>query len=72
MKRTPFQRKVALRRVGKKTAEWDRVRAKLKPRFARAGIVRCEVMLPGCWRDNGLGFAHSKKRRNVVTQDDMD
>lgn len=53
-----------LNRRGPKTREWDRVRAKLKPQFQRAGITRCELRYEGCSGDNFLGFAHTKKRRN--------
>lgn len=56
----PFPKK------GKKVNEWDAVRAKLKPLYLAAGITSCEIGLPGCWRENALGFAHSKKRRNIV------
>jgi hypothetical protein len=52
-------------RIGPKTREWQRVRAQLKPRFKRAGITRCEFRFEGCWRDNSLGFAHPRKRRNL-------
>lgn len=55
-----------LNRKGKKTLEWERVRRELKARFLAAGITTCELRLPGCWRDNALGFAHSKKRREIV------
>lgn len=51
---------------GKKVKAWDATRADLKPDFQARGITSCEIKLPGCWRDNGLGFAHTKKRRNVV------
>lgn len=57
MKRSP------LRRAGKKTREWERVRRQLKKRFMAANITRCEVKLPQCWHDDGLSFAHGKKRR---------
>lgn len=55
---------------GKKTKQWDADRAKLKKLFAAAGITVCEVQEKGCFGDNYLGFAHSKKRRNVVTLED--
>ena len=54
-----------MRWIGQKTREWERVRAQLKPRFARARITRCEFRFTGCWRDNSLGFAHLRKRRNL-------
>jgi len=50
-------------RAGKRTNEWTRRRAKLKVRFERAGITRCEVGYPGCQGDYGLSFAHYDKRR---------
>lgn len=65
LKRTP------MKRVGKKTREWDTVRADLKKRFAAAGITECELKRPGCWRNNGLGFAHSLKRRNITNPENL-
>jgi hypothetical protein len=58
-------RRSPLKKAGKKTAEWNRERAKLKEGFQRAGITFCELGLQGCWKGNGLSFAHSKKRRNI-------
>ena len=51
--------------VGKKTLEWMRIRARLKKKFAEAGITSCELGYPGCWRDEALGFAHGRKRRHL-------
>jgi hypothetical protein len=72
MKRSAFKRKpgkpmkrTAIKRAGKKTNEWERVRGLMKAEFKRAGITVCEIAGRGCWRDNGLGFAHSLKRRNI-------
>lgn len=65
LKRTPLQRKVALRRAGKKTHEWEQARAKLKVAFAAAEITRCEVQYLHCSGAMFLGFAHTKKRRNI-------
>ena len=62
MKRSP------LRRKGKRGLAWDRTRAKLKVRFERAGLTRCEV----CGTDNALGFADSKPRRMITTQAEME
>lgn len=55
---------------GKKTKQWSSDRRKLKEAFKAAGITTCEVKLPGCWGGDGLGFMHSRKRRNVVTESD--
>jgi len=59
MKRSP------LKRLGKKGLAWEKVRRELKVKFQRAGITACEIRGHGCWYDNGLGFAHAKKRRNL-------
>ncbi len=55
---------------GRKTNEWDNARAWLKIQFNRVGIRTCELRYAGCAFDNYLGFAHSKKRRNI-TGDEM-
>jgi hypothetical protein len=52
-------------KAGKRTKEWQRVREQLKPRFEAVGITRCEFNFNGCWRNNALGFAHLRKRRNL-------
>ncbi len=78
MKRTPLRRKTPLargtsslkrtpmKRVGKRTLAWDSMRRKLKVAFQRAGITTCELQMDGlCWWNDGLGFAHSRKRRNI-------
>lgn len=41
------------------------MRRRLKPEFERSGITTCELGYEGCFRDNYLGFAHTKKRRNL-------
>ncbi len=51
---------------------WDKIRANLKPKFADAGITSCELSLPGCKQGLFLSFAHSKKRRDIYTQEDME
>ena len=58
-------RRTALKKQGKKGDAWEKVRRALKPKFERAGIVRCELNFPQCMRDNFLGFAHAKKRRHL-------
>ena len=62
----PPKRRTPLRQIGKRGSEWTKVRASLKREFEARGITTCEAKLPGCWRDNGLGFAHTRKRRNVT------
>lgn len=45
---------------------WDAIRARLKPLFERAGLTSCEFGYDGCLRNFALGFAHSKRRRNIM------
>lgn len=54
-----------MKRAGKRTLAWENVRAKLKVKMLTLGITTCELQFTGCWRDNALGFAHAKKRRNL-------
>lgn len=54
--------------MGRKTEKWNKVRAKLKKEFEAQGIVRCEL----CGGTFALGFAHSKKRRFIYTDDDWE
>ncbi len=53
-----------------KTKVWDAHRRRLKPKFLRAGITRCELRYPGCCGDSFLGFAHAKKRRNLRPEEE--
>lgn len=60
MKRTP------LKKLGKKGNAWAKARAELKKEFMAMGVTRCELMREGCTGDYGMGFAHTRKRRNVI------
>jgi hypothetical protein len=51
--------------AGKKTKEWDRVRAELKVEYEAMGITSCELGYDGCKRDDWLSFAHGRKRRKL-------
>lgn len=53
-------------KVGKKVKAWEAERRRLKKRFEAAQITSCEFGFIDheCWRDNGLSFAHSRKRRD--------
>lgn len=57
-----------LGKPGKKVKLWNATRAKLKKRFEAAGITRCEI----CGGTFALGFAHSRKRRNITTQQGLE
>lgn len=64
-------KKTALRRVGRKGAEWQAAWRELKPKLERAGVTRCEFRYEGCWNRNGLTPAHSLKRRNITTPEQL-
>jgi hypothetical protein len=49
--------------IGPKTQAWEKAKRELKPAFEAAGITQCEFGFKGCWRNNGLSFAHCDKRR---------
>lgn len=51
---------------GKKTKAWDSQRAWLKNEFEKRGITSCELNYKGCWKDDSLSFAHSRKRSDPL------
>lgn len=62
----------SFKKKGKKTLAWEAARKRLKVAFKQAGITTCELnMAEKCWRDNGLGFAHTLKRRNITTEEGL-
>lgn len=65
------QRKTPVRKVSKRNW-WIPLRARLKVAFERAGITRCEMGRARCLGALFLGFAHSKKRRFIVSQKDRE
>jgi hemerythrin-like domain-containing protein len=54
-----------------KDEEWDRIRSELKERFAKAGIISCELQYDCCIRSYNFGhkwsFAHSLKRDQIIS-----
>lgn len=64
-----FKRRSRLNPRGRKVKAWESARRKLKIRFAAMGIMSCELRYPGCWFDNGLGFAHAAKRVKLKGDD---
>lgn len=60
----PVPKPVKVKKLSK-IQKWNIVRKELKIRFEKAGITSCELRLPGCLKDNFLGFAHTTKRRDV-------
>jgi hypothetical protein len=63
------KKKKRLNPRGDKVEVWEMTREILKERFQAAGITSCELRYPGCWRNNALSFAHSKKRRYITSQE---
>lgn len=54
-----------MKRVGKKTRAWTNARNRLKKIFEANSVTTCELRYPGCWVDNALSFAHSRRRRFI-------
>lgn len=71
MKRSSLTRRTPMKRAGKKTLAWETTRRKLKVRFERAGITRCEWP-EGCGREWPLSFSHTKPRRDITTQAELE
>lgn len=44
---------------------------KLKRIYSEKGITSCELRLSGCWGDNGLSFAHFKKRIHYKSRPEL-
>jgi hypothetical protein len=51
---------------GKKTKAWDKARAALKVDHEAMRVTTCEFQYPGCWYDEALSFAHSRKRSDPL------
>ena len=66
-----IKKKKRLRAVGEKVSAWSKTRDELILRFEKAGITQCELRYSGCWKNNALSFAHSKKRRFITSQEEM-
>lgn len=64
VKRVPGTARKTLR-AGKKTKEWNRVRAQVKREFAAQGITTCELKYEGCRNGDWLSIAHGRKRRKL-------
>jgi hypothetical protein len=47
---------------------WETTRKALKKKFLEMGITRCEL----CGSSNFLSFAHSKNRRHILTQKELE
>lgn len=63
--------KKAIKRGGKKTDEWAEARKNILRDFESRGIISCELRLSGCLGNLFLSLAHSRKRRNIKTAEDL-
>lgn len=53
-------------KAGKKTLEWESVRATLKQYHEKWEVIYCESRIPHqCTRNFALGFAHPRKRNDL-------
>ncbi len=59
-----------MNRSGPRTRKRAAMNAKLKARSVKLGIFSCELRLPGCMGNQFLSWAHSKKSRFLVTDED--
>jgi hypothetical protein len=66
------QPKPSKREKQDKTGEWHTILHKeIVPQFKAWGITMCEIGLTPCLHSHYLGFAHTKKRRNIKTPQDL-
>jgi hypothetical protein len=61
-----------LKARGEKTDAWEMTREELKARFQAAGVTQCELQWKDCFKNNFLSFAHSKKRRYITSQEELE
>lgn len=71
IKRTPLKRGTGLRRIGKRGKINLEANVRLKKIYAEKGITECEIRLPGCLKNWGLGFAHKHKRKDYYQCPEM-
>lgn len=55
---------------GPRTKKRRAMNLRLKKLLLSLGITACEIKLPGCLRNFALSFAHSKKSRFLITEED--
>lgn len=79
MKRTPFKRNSGqikrtsgVKKVGRKTTEWKKVREEVVEFLKDINLPwTCEARLEGCTGELFLTLAHSKKRRNIESTEEL-
>ena len=64
---------MSLGKAGKRTLKRRAVNKRLVRMFVEQGLPEvCEIKLEGCQRTWALSWAHSKKGRDIVTEDDWE
>jgi hypothetical protein len=65
MKRGSFLKRSRMKKNGRKSLDWMKVRRRLSAEFLARGIISCELKYEGCWGKGALSWAHGKKRRHL-------
>lgn len=55
--------------MANRTKKWEKVRAELNKELLKIGLTWCEAGYADCMRGIGLGHAHTRKRRNITTEE---
>jgi len=60
-----------LPKKGKKGKAWDKAKKDVDAEAVEAGAMSCELRYPGCTGSMFLTRAHSKKRRNITSEEEL-
>jgi hypothetical protein len=71
-KRSKPKHRLVRKHERKSVLDWPKTKKSLTYSFAQVNITCCEIQLPGCKRDSFLTFAHSRKRRYIKTQQQLE
>lgn len=62
----------SVNKIGKKSKQWIEARKEVVEHFEQIGLpIVCEAQLEGCTRTMFLTFAHSRKRRNIESAEQL-
>ncbi len=67
----PQPKPVKKKKVSKQEIWSNVMHLEIIPQFERWGIYSCEIRKDGCLPTMYLGFAHTKKRREITTPEDL-
>jgi hypothetical protein len=71
-KRSKPKHRLVEKHVRKNVLDWSETKKSLTCLFAQGSVTCCEINLPGCKRESFLTFAHSRKRRHIKTQQQLE